>query len=412
MAQPETKKLKGERWTANFRGTYWDLRYYEAGSRRKHRIPQQVQAVRDAKRYIDVYLKERLRIDRGTGEPALTERRTLNSRITFQQFGELWTSGYLSDVSERIDPKRSAKTDASRLEKHVYPVIGQIQVRAFQGEQGVEWAESVLKRLRTLEKPPSRSTARQVAQVVSRLLTMAAFPDIKLIPSSPLARGYIPPASKTKKAKSYLYPEEEALVMANTNVPLKLRVFYGFMIREGARLSNFLELRFSQLDLKRGIITLDDTKTGTPIEWDLTPGTTNALLIYRDLFVKPENRGDYVFLDKDGKLRIDGKVLHPSKMALTLRQHLRESGIDRPQLFDHGEHRINFRVHDLRTSFVTVKLAIGKSETWVMDRTGHESSQMLQTYRKKERLHIGTGLGDYVPLDEAIPELLRTRVEH
>ncbi len=43
-----------------------------------------------------------------------------------------------------------------------------------------------------------------------------------------------------------------------------------------------------------------------------------------------------------------------------------------------------------------------------MDRTGHESSQMLQTYRKKERLHIGTGLGDYVPLDEAIPELLRT----
>jgi len=53
-----------------------------------------------------------------------------------------------------------------------------------------------------------------------------------------------------------------------------------------------------------------------------------------------------------------------------------------------------------------VKLAMGKSETWVTDRTGHQSSIMLMRYyRKASRKHTEMRLGDFTPLCEAIPEL-------
>jgi integrase len=82
------------------------------------------------------------------------------------------------------------------------------------------------------------------------------------------------------------------------------------------------------------------------------------------------------------------------------------AGVTRPQLFRKTNRRIPLRAQDLRAGFVTVKLAMGKSETWVMDRTGHQSSIMLMRYyRKASRKHVEMGLGDFTPLCEAIPEL-------
>jgi integrase len=63
------------------------------------------------------------------------------------------------------------------------------------------------------------------------------------------------------------------------------------------------------------------------------------------------------------------------------------------------------RVHDLRASFATLALASGKSETWVADRTGHKSSQMINRYRRSARTAAELGLGWFAPMHEAIPEL-------
>jgi integrase len=63
------------------------------------------------------------------------------------------------------------------------------------------------------------------------------------------------------------------------------------------------------------------------------------------------------------------------------------------------------RAHDLRAAFVTVSLANGKTETYVTDRTGHTSSQMLYGYKRPARTHGEVNLGEFVPLHEAIPEL-------
>jgi hypothetical protein len=59
------------------------------------------------------------------------------------------------------------------------------------------------------------------------------------------------------------------------------------------------------------------------------------------------------------------------------------------------------RVHDLRGTFVTISLAIGKSEAWVASRTGHGSSVMINAYRRTAQSCEEIGGGELAPLDLA-----------
>ncbi|KYF90369.1 hypothetical protein BE20_17890 [Sorangium cellulosum] len=62
-------------------------------------------------------------------------------------------------------------------------------------------------------------------------------------------------------------------------------------------------------------------------------------------------------------------------------------------------------MHDTRATFITIKLANGRTETWISDRTGHRSSNQIHHYKRAARKVAELGLGDFAPLDEAIPEL-------
>ena len=77
---------------------------------------------------------------------------------------------------------------------------------------------------------------------------------------------------------------------------------------------------------------------------------------------------------------------------------------DRPELWTKAAGRKELRLHDARASFVTVALLSGRSKDWVRRRSKHKSSA-IERYRR----HIGTfrelELGDWVPLDGAIPEI-------
>jgi len=77
----------------------------------------------------------------------------------------------------------------------------------------------------------------------------------------------------------------------------------------------------------------------------------------------------------------------------------------RPELYERSMARIRVRTNDLRAAFITYALANGRTETWVMDRTGHKTSQMVNRYRRVARTVVEAGLGDLTPLDEAIPEI-------
>jgi integrase len=92
-------------------------------------------------------------------------------------------------------------------------------------------------------------------------------------------------------------------------------------------------------------------------------------------------------------------------LAYYLRKALEKAGVTRPQLFEMSDTRLALRAHDLRASFVTVNLSLGKSEAWITDRTGHRSSQMIYRYKRQARTHAELNLGAFAPLHDAIPEL-------
>jgi integrase len=244
------------------------------------------------------------------------------------------------------------------------------------------------------ELPDGRSpaTRRHYAQLISKLLRLAEYP-CRLIARSPLPRGFLPQPG-SRPALSYLYPAEDARLLACTEVPLGMRLLYGMLAREGLRLGEALELRWRHLDLTHGTVRLERTKTGEARTWALSDGVVAA---FRCLRSQHED-DDLVFSDVR------------TKAANAFRVHLRIAGVTRAELFERTPHRRPIRIHDLRATFITLALANGRTETWVQARTGHTTSASGNCYRRQARHASELHLGELMPLHEAIPDLPSTAV--
>ena len=70
---------------------------------------------------------------------------------------------------------------------------------------------------------------------------------------------------------------EEARRLGSPAVPLHWRVFYGFLTREGPRSVEADASQWADVDLERGAITLDPSKTDDLRAWVLDPGVVRAL---------------------------------------------------------------------------------------------------------------------------------------
>lgn len=297
---------------------------------------------------------------------------------TFAQLGEAWTSGRLAaEHPDHIRVKRSAHKDAEKLTVF-NKTIGDVPVRRFV-------LADAKRAMAALPKGLASATRRQYAQVLGRLLALAVYP-LELIPASPLPRGFLPKVARTR-ATAWLYPAEEAQLLACERVPLARRVLYGFLAREGMRCGEALALAWADVDLARGAVRLDTNKTDDPRAWALSPGVAAALETWR-----PRTEGaELVF-----------RVPNEAQLAKSFRRDLAAAGIDRAELFERSPTRRPIRVHDLRATFVTLSLAAGRSETWVADRTGHRSSVMINAYRRAARHAAELGLGELAPLDRAL----------
>lgn len=318
-----------------------------------------------------------------------TEASKFGPKVTIQQFGEQWTKGKLSERwPDHIKQKRTAEKDRQRLELHVYPVVGSLTVSEFR----LEDAERVMSRL---PAALASATRRQVAQLMHRLMGMAVYPA-RLRSTNPLPKGFLPKI-RTSKAFSYLYPTEDAALMACLEVDLGERIFFGFLAREGMREGEALQLDWRDLDLQRGTVRLDVNKTDDSRAWVLGQDVAEALRRWSVLQGSP----------KHGRVfqQADGRSIAVHHLADHFRAVLQTAKVSRPELFDRSKSRQRIRVHDLRATFVTLALATGRSETWVADRTGHRSSIMINRYRRAARTAAELGLGWLEPLHETVPEL-------
>ena len=314
---------------------------------------------------------------------------TAKGGLTFKKFAKSWTSGDLHrDYPDHIPLKKSADIDAGRLELYVYPALGNIALT----DITLKHAQDVLRRI---PRERSTSTRRHVAQVMVRVMNLAVYP-CEHLKASPLPKGFLP---KVKvRPGGHLHPSEDRALLGcvdapgKPGVPLVYRLVYGFLAREGMRKEEALAMTWSDLDLERGAVRLDTNKTDDPRAWVLDPGVTAALKWWKETHHKKAKPSALVFEGIRGRL------------AEALQRHLKVAGIDRPELAENNAKRRQMNVHGLRSTFVTISLANGRSETWVMDRTGHRSSAMVNRYRRIARTVAELALGPLTRLDHAIPE--------
>jgi len=308
------------------------------------------------------------------------EKRGPGPIITMNDLADAWISGRLArQYPDHVRTKKTADHDGYRW-NYLAKSVGHVLVKRFV----LADAEAAMRVL-----PPccqTRTTRRGYAQILSRLMQLATYP-LKLIPSTPLPRGFLPKLN-AKKAKAWLYPAEDSKLLACKKVPLDWRVFYGVLAREGMRSGELTSLQRRDIDFVRGAIKLDKNKTDDPRAWAANPSVLAAL---RRFMGEEGDPNDYPFLH-----------LFTSSMARYFRRHLELAKIDRPELFEKSRTRMQIRIHDLRATFITISLANGKSETWVADRTGHRSSNQINGYRRAARTAEELGLGELAPLDKAI----------
>ena len=341
-------------------------------------------ALRDLEKIVDGLVVGVERVAVASGAMRVTDPSTETFRSVFDR----WNRGELAhEFPDHVREKRSGAEDRHRAGKHILNIrladggkFGDLPI----AEIRLEHCERVTS---ALPRELSRSSRRHTGQLMHRVLALAVYP-LRLIVANPLPRGFLPKQGSTR-AKSYLFPDEDRALLACTEVSLEHRMLYGFLAREGMRKSEALRLTWDDFNLERGMVRLDVNKTDEPRAWALAPDVVSALRVWRTM--------------RPGVPKLFA-VSQPARLALAFRKHLGVAKVGRAELFEKSKTRLRIRLHDLRATFVTVHLAHGKSETWIADRTGHKSSQMINTYRRQARTWVELGIDDLAPLDVAIPE--------
>jgi integrase len=337
--------------------------------------------------------------------------------MTVREFGEqLFTSNELARRYRKRVREVDHTENIRRLNNHVYPVVynGRSIADTPLDEFELDQADFVL------DQPTvPDGSIRHVAQVMHRLFALAVYPA-RLLKQSPFPRGWLPAANDPKE-RSYLFPEEEAAVLGlpHEQLPLVWRVFFGFCAREGLRRENAVTIEWSDIHFDVGTggstVSLDTTKNGRGGFWKLDAGTAEALRRWKPMcpserLVFPaeahprywrKRAGKPLQVDKAAERLRDGLIVASTLEEKAGRKRIRL----RAQLLERSENRIRLRAHDLRATFVTLALALGKTEAWVTQRTGHLSSTSIRGYMRDAETAEELDLGWLEPMHEVIPEL-------
>jgi len=320
---------------------------------------------------------------------------TTGPSMTFRELGAAWTSGRLHrEHPDHVREKRTAKLDASRLDQ-LCTTIGDVLVSEFT-------LDDADRAMAALPARVTRSaTRRQYAQVIFKLVGPSGYAvyPLRLLKVSPIPSGWLPTITD-RRSRQYLYPDEDRRLLQCKSLSLETRVFYGLLAREGFRsASEALQLRIRDVDLKRGLVHCVHRKKNETACWTLDPGVQPALKWWVEHHRAGANENAALFPVVAGEPR----------PAERFREHLALAGVaeSRPALLEDTTDQQQVVLHDLRATFITVALANGRSEGWIMDRTGHTTSAMLNRYRRRARTFAEAQLGELTPLDGAIPELAR-----
>jgi integrase len=341
-----------------------------------------------------------------------------NARPRWSTWGELaeaWNTQELARHYPGSDyGKSSADTDEGRI-RMISEKIGQVPLLTFNDEH--YWCG-----MRAVPAGRSARTVQAFAQIIRRVLRIAV--EIGAVDKWPLKpTNKLPKLSaKDQKIFTFLYPSEDAQLLACDDAPFAFRVLWGFIVREGLRISEAVRIRWEHIDRKLhpdGVLKVLDTKTGVWLEFILRPGTLLALDTLRAL-IEEDDRYTIGFSRRptlDGQpWAYDGRgpfswltTGQTDHAAEKVRGHLVMAGVDRRALlFNDGRER-KLREHDLRATYVTLAKLAGVSDDEIKAHTGHAGAAMIAVYNHSRSLLERLTLGRLEDLDVALG--LRARTE-
>ncbi len=315
-----------------------------------------------------------------TALPAAVER---HEWTTWGDVAHAWTSGALRRrfPGKQIKEKESTSKDEG-IVRWLEPFIGNVPLETFTEDHYD----------RAMGNLPARVQAdgakRHYATVIMRVMRLAR--QCRLVTNWHLDGVTVwKVEKKNRKVFTCLFPSDLDQLLPCGELEYRWRLLWGFMVFESPRIGYLPFVTWDDIETDgTGGIGMD-SKSGEWLSWDLRPGTLEALLHMREIY--PELPGPFAWVE-------------PSKMRLaeTLREHLVTAGALDARLHTNEGRRRRMRAHDLRATFVVFAKIEGRSEDWIMDRTGHTTSEMVQRYDRMERKARGKGWRPLGRLDEAL----------
>lgn len=158
-----------------------------------------------------------------------------------------------------------------------------------------------------------------------------------------------------RKRVRFLSAEEVTLLMGHLTTWLKPIVILAR--HTGLRRGNILSLTWDQIDLKRRVLLVNQTKNGEPIGIPLTETACMTLNAQVGHLHSP-----YVFCDREGQ------PYSPHKISMAFRRACKRAGIE------------NLRFHDLRHDFASKIIQRGGNIYALRELLGHKDMRMTVRY--------------------------------
>ena len=329
---------------------------------------------------------------------------------TVRQLGTAWTSGKLLEEHgpvRKLRPLASARINALTLARHVYDVRTRGPAAPAFGDMFVAdvTTEDVAKVMAAQPKDHAAQTLIHTYQRMRRIFDLAEFPcRLRLDGTNPV-KDYLRPTRDPGKLFSFLYPEDVLALLRSGAIPLGRRMLYAIATYTGLRKESLYALRWGQIDLDNGTMTvlhqkgrrrLDGAAGGRALFFDIAPALLPALRAYHKL----RNAGD----DEPVIVGIGCEAYHDE--AKVLREDLSLVGVTRAALVDQCSPNVEpLRFHDLRGTFCTWARRAGWPDEKISRSTGHLSREMIDRYTHAASTLADLRMTPFPSLDGVIPEL-------
>lgn len=296
------------------------------------------------------------------------------SKITLGEYLEKWITLHALTIKPTTEAEYRA-----RIANQISPFIGAMPLSALRPSDVQKLYIDLKQRGGTNGRPLSAKTVKNTSIVLKRALRHAVEVD-NLLAVNPALRVPIP---KGESRRNELWTREEVHTFLKHCQSHRLFAFYRLAAYTGARRSELLALKWTDLDLEakkltiskgrvktlHGVIDQASTKGGTGRRVvSLDQGTVEALRAHRKQTLEERLQlgaawveSGYVFVREDGE-PIDPDT--PSQLFTGMRARLNLP---------------NQRLHDLRHFHATELLTAGVPLHVVAERVGHKDAMVTAT---------------------------------